>query len=193
MNRRDAIDRIRGLAVLLMVVGHVLAVTDSGLLVRLTLTRASLPLFALVTGYLLADREPSNRRTLQLAGGAAVSLWLVRFLPGMAAVDVLAVIGIALAFWPLALRWPVVTLCVGAVQGYTFAGFFDGYQPGHVMALMCAGLLLRRGGSVPDLAVARRVASALPGWVAGIGRRPLTVYVGHLAVLAVAVRAGLLL
>lgn len=186
MSRRERIDRLRGLAMLLMLLGHVLAVADAGGVLRLTVTRGSLPIFAAITGYLLADRTPRPARIAQVA---AVGLWSSATVvgtpvPGLDPVDPLLVISAALCCWPAVRRWPVVSVLVGTVQAVTYHGLYPGYQLGEVVALMAAGVLLRRSASPADLAVARATADRLPALLACIGRRPLTVYALHVAALA---------
>lgn len=185
VDRRESIDRLRGLAMALMMLGHLLAVLDAGEWVRLTLTRGSLPIFAAVTGYLLADRRPRWGRVGQVAGVGLFASAAVDYagVPGLNAVDPLLVIAAALCCWPLVVRWPVLVVLVGTVQAVTYAGLYDGYQIGEVLALNAAGVLLRRSASPHDLDAARWTAGRLPAVLGTIGRRPLTAYALHLAAL----------
>lgn len=186
VNRRERIDRLRGLAMSLMLLGHALAVTGSGGWLRLTLTRGSLPIFAAITGYLLAERMPRPARVAQVA---AVGLWssmtvAALAVPGLDAVDPLIVIAAALVLWPVVRRWPVLSALVGTVQAVTYHGLYPGYQLGEVVALMAAGVLLRRSASPGDIAAARQTADRLPAVLGAVGRRPLSVYAAHIIFLA---------
>lgn len=181
--RNQRIDKLRGLAILLMILDHVLSIIDPENLARYTLTRAALPIFMLIAGYLLANRNASIKRYLQLVAAAFASLTIVQYIPGMAKVDVLFVIALALALWPIAQHYPIIALCVGTVQAQTL-GLWDGYQPGHLLALMCAGALLKHTRAHNDELVAKRIADAIPHAFAQVGRWPLLVYLGHLLLIA---------
>lgn len=203
--RTERLDQYRGIAVLLMVADHVLAIgvavallhgtplspaaVSRLRLVRLTVTRLALPLFAGVSGYLLADRDgPSSRRRLQLVAAAVVAQVLFAPLPGMSDVDVLVVIVVAQLAWPLVRRRPAEAACAGIVLAFNLPSLphgWTGYSPMLVLAFMCVGAL------AADRDRVRRDAPPeplrLPGWVSAIGRRPLTAYLAHLGVLWVAV------
>jgi hypothetical protein len=71
------------------------------------------------------------------------------------------------------------------VKGYTFVGLWDGYQAGHVAALMAVGVLLARYPN-PDGPTIRGVGRYLPRALDLLWRRPLAFYLAHIAVLVVA-------
>lgn len=79
------------------------------------------------SGYLLTNRNPSLKRCAQLVAASFCSLLIVQHIPGMAKVDVLFVIAIVLAVWPIDRCIPISALCIGAVQSQMF-GLWDGYQ-----------------------------------------------------------------
>lgn len=176
------LDRLRGLAVLLMVADHLWAVSgsQSALVVvgRLTVTRAALPLFAVAAAAGLAGGL--GRRSLWRPGGyvaAGVALGvLVTPALGLPRWDVLAVFGAVLMIYRAApeAAWPLVGL-VGLVQAVTWP-VGDGYQPGLLAGLVAVGLLAA-GPAV-------RFGELLPGrWLGVVGRHAAPVYVGHLLLL----------
>lgn len=189
--RLVVLDVLRGVAIALMVVDHVLVVVDPNNWLRFTATRWSLPLFMLVAGALIDLRGwPSNLRLVHLGalGFIPWSMWI----PGMARLDVLLSIPLAILLVRALLRLTVgrvvpLTLAIGLllshlnISGRYFAGV--GYDPALVGAWLALGMVW-----IPPV-----VAASIPaGVVAGatwLGRRPLSVYVGHLAVLALVVSA----
>lgn len=181
--RNVRIDKLRGLAILLMILDHVLCVIDPENLARYTLTRAALPIFMLISGYLLANRNPSLKRYAQLVAASFCSLLIVQHIPGMAKVDVLFVIAIVLAVWPIARRVPITALCIGAVQSQTF-GLWDGYEPGYLLALLCTGQLLFQTRSRNDYLIASHVCRFMPRAIEILGRYPLSAYLAHLLIIA---------
>jgi hypothetical protein len=180
--RDAALDRLRGTAIALMVLDHLLAWGEVGFCVQATVTRASLPLFMLVSGNLMAERVlPSIGRAAQLAAAACASTWLVAGLPFMAPVDVLVSFCLALLAWPAARLAPACALVVCVVV-MGIAPMNSGYSPFELLALMLVGAMTFDVGSW-----LYRFGCALPWWLAAFGRWPLTWYVGHLAVIRLAV------
>ena len=206
LTARDVfLDQLRGLAVVLMIIDHVLAVGTAAVLARglpvsivviddarffrLTITRLALPLFMVVSGYLLADRDrPSRRRQGQLLAAAVVAQILFAPLPGLSDVDVLVVVFVVQLAWPVLRASPVVFAALGMVAAVNVATLpfgWTGYSPALVAALMCLGALAAR---TKDRGAERARRMPLPKWLAAVGRRPLTAYVGHLAVIWVFVQ-----
>lgn len=175
--RAVALDVLRGAAVLLMVLDHVLLVTDSGDLLRGTVTRASMPLFFLVSGHLL------GRPRWRWLGVGLIGVILPGVVPWIDRPNVLVwwVVG-SLMVWALrrlgvSLWWPVVVALTFMANGWHFypAGSYDGDA---LLALLCVGAMLPRDtftGAANGLPAGRVLAA--------VGRRPLTWYVGHVLVL----------
>jgi fucose 4-O-acetylase-like acetyltransferase len=185
MQRDIIIDRLRGLAIVLMILDHALAVYGTGGVLRWTVTRASLPLFMLSSGWVMRNRDwPSARRAIELVLAAGISTVLVRVLPGMARVDVLVVYLVALTMWPIARRfggewWVFTCVVLGALPV-----LWHGYHPLVVVGLMVAGPFALENGTW-----VRKLGESLPAEMEVIGRWPLTLYVGHLAMF-VLIREG---
>jgi len=144
-----------------------------------TFGRAVLPLFMAVTGWLLQDRDrPSWQRVGQLIVAAAAALWFVEAMPYMARMNILAVIVLALAVWPLARRWPVAGLVVCFVSMGLMPQPWDGHHLGEAVGLMICGRWALAEGSA-----LRRVGDRLPEWFGFVGRWPLVIYFIHLVAL----------
>jgi len=183
-DRSVAIDRARGLAIVLMVLDHSLVLVQHHsptvlapvYALRMTVTRASLPLFALCSGVLL-HRGPSGRRLLQIASVAAVvNAGLVAVPIGIRPPEILAVWTLVVVCCAgLVRRSPVLAVVLGALQVSVWPIGWHGYQPGLVLLLLAAGFMAGR----PCVGW----ADALPAWLGAVGSRPLAWYVGHLAVL----------
>lgn len=157
-------------------------------LVRSTLTRAALPLFMFVAGSLLARRcDVSSRRLLQVLGAATV-VTLVNAVPGgvgFVRPDVLVVFSIVLGLLVLPHRLGLATpnplwwVGIGAVQLTVWPDPMAGYDPGLLLLYLGAGALAGPG-------VLAAAGERLPAFLAPLGRRPLTIYVGHMVLLAAA-------
>lgn len=177
--RSVPLDSLRGLAVLLMIIDHGLALAGPGwpLAVRLTVTRAALPLFCVVAGNLIAVRMPRPGRllTLTAAGVGAEVLWGVLGLPGVNPLVLLTAALAAVALCPA--QWRLLLLVAAVVQPVTWPVARGGYEPGFVVALVVAGTLVPR----PTL---EAVGARVPAVFAAPGRFPVTLYLVHLAGLA---------
>lgn len=172
--RIAAYDRLRGLAVLLMVADHGLAVFAplAGLPLRLTLTRASMPLFVLVSGAVCVGRGRSWRG-LAVLGLVAIVATALHLVLGLAVPEMATMLFVLAIAGPLVHRWPwawVVGGCTVAAQPWGGAW----YDVGAVAALYGVG----------HLASGHLAAVKLPAFLEGPGRDALVWYVGHLALLA---------
>lgn len=182
-SRIAAVDRARGLAVLLMLLDHALVLVQFrahelvqwAYALRMTVTRASLPLFCLCTGVLLHFRR-SSRRLLDVALVALVLNVALDVVPiGIGSPEILGVWSLVMLGSVWLLRWPVPVVVLGVLQATIWQVGWAGYEPGLVAAFVAVGVLAGR----PALAW----ADALPAWVGAVGSRPLRWYVGHLVVL----------
>jgi hypothetical protein len=161
-----------------MVLDHALIVFGEGWLsqgVRMTLTRAALPLFCVVAGS-LATVFVGRMRFGTLAAWSVVAA-VMGVLLGIAQPDILLLLALGLSVMPLrgeVTWWPVFALAI--LQPVTWPLPWAGYQFGTVLALLMVGRLIERG----ELDALGRW---LPAWIGWIGRHPLWWYLGHLAVL----------
>lgn len=174
--RRVELDRLRGLAILLMVGDH-LALVWSFEAYRLTLGRLAMPLFFVVAGH-LAGRRLSSRHLLAVG----VGLVLPVVVPWVDSPNVLVWFGVGAGILYVFERrgWPtwllVLPALIFAANGWSLLSGRS-YDPLALLALMVVGR-----GLAPTLLVAGR---RLPCWVGALGRRPLTWYVGHVLALQV--------
>lgn len=191
--RLRTLDALRGFAIVLMVVDHVIVATQTvssnpELLfeVRRSLTRLAMPLFMVVSGALWAlHGAPSRRRLTQVfVAAVAVNVSLAVTWPEVGLPEILAVwVGCALAA-KLFLEAPVEVAVLGLLFAWHYPLDWDGFQPGFVAAFVALGVLWARTGRT---GFADPLAAHLPELFAAAGRRPLSIYVGHLVVLVSAV------
>jgi len=190
--RRPGIDRIRGLAIILMMVDHVLVacstlgVTNDGLmLTRLSLTRLALPLFLLVSGALWVEQLPRPRRLGSvIAAAVALNVGMAVYWPEFSTPEVLVVWSLAAVAAPIIVRHPLAMITLGYIQWQHWQVAWDGYQPGIVVLFLAVGALASRAGLTPGMGAYGRL---LPAPLGALGRKPLTWYVGHLTALTVLV------
>lgn len=172
------LDALRGVAVVLMVVDHVVKVVapDSLWWVTSTVTRLSLPMFMVTAGVLLARRShglrPLRALDLFLAGSVVT---VVFGAIGFALPDILVVMLLTAPLWSWVRRSPVLAVIFGLIQLVNLPLPWGGYQPGLVLALLGVGVLASGTWA--------QYGERLPVWCAAVGRRPLLFYVGHILLL----------
>lgn len=171
--RISALDALRGVAMLLMLLDHLALVVGGLDEVRLTLGRLAMPLFFVLAGHLA--RDPRWRHL----GIAAVGVVLPLVVPWIDAPNVLVIwaVGVVILWagrrWSVP-AWVVVVVALGcAANGWTSTdGHYDFLA---LWALMALGSIL------PTSAL--MFCARAPRWVATLGRFPISFYVGHLLVL----------
>ena len=141
-----------------------------------------MPLFMLVSGFLL--ERVSRRRILEVVVAAAVvNVSLFLFWPSFRLPEILAVWVFLLPVRRFLVRHPVEAAALGLLQAMYLPVRWPGYEPGIVLVLLALGRIWS-GRSDRESGLLARVGQVLPAWFAGIGRRPLLCYVGHLLPLA---------
>lgn len=184
-NRVDWIDRLRGLALVLMVLDHVLVQIDPSNPLRYTLTRLSLPLFMAASAAVWTP-DIRTRRLVLLASAATVELVASSYLgmpfPGIMLVYLVAVVPLSL--WHEASSSAYWVAALGLIQALYLPVGWLGYEPGLVLAWWGLG---RLGSYQLD-----RLGSRLPRCLASVGRWPAQLYAFHLLVLVALVAGGVL-
>lgn len=174
--RAAGLDRLRGLAVLLMLVDHVLLLTASGQPVRLSLGRVAMPLFAVLVGSCVGRLRWRHARV------AGYGLLLPLGVPWIDSPNILVwlMAGAALVVLLRSCRVPVWLLpavaLTAAANGYWLDGG-GGFAP--VMVVGLVGL-----GAVVSVSVLDAWGRLLPrAGLEFVGRHALGWYIGHLAFL----------
>lgn len=168
------LDAIRGLAVALMVADHILLWHPQLHETRHTITRASMPLFFVLSGHLV--RKP-NWRWLAIFVVGLVLPVVVPFIdnPNVLCWYVLGATTIWLVRKYAGNSWLVLLIGIPLAK---YANYFDvnplgnSYQPDALLGLMALGALLPRGWF--------HWGQHLPKFLGWLGRFPLSVYVSHL-------------
>jgi uncharacterized membrane protein len=177
-SRLVELDRLRGLAILLMIADH-LALVAGTPIVRVTAGRLAVPLFFVVAGHLAGSRL--SWRHLEIGALGLVLPLVVTFVDSPNVLLWWALGCVVLYVWQR-LRWPVWGLIVAALtlgaNGWVLTPGAHSYNPLDLLGLMALGR-----GMGPELFVWGR---RLPGWFGGLGRCPLRWYVGHVALVQLA-------
>ena len=176
--RHAGLDRLRGLAVLLMVLDHVLLLSGYSGELRESVTRLAMPMFFVIAGHLF---RRLSRRTLVIAWAGFLLPVAVGWID-----DPNVLIWYALGCCYLTLARKVGRWALWAIVALALTQFANGmgtvpvgvltYEPIGLLALLCVGQLLPRR--------AFDAGARLPSGLSYVGRWPLTVYVGHVLVLA---------
>lgn len=167
--RLVGLDALRGLAVLLMVADHVSRYVPGGWWFSVTGGRVAVPLFFVVAGALV------SRLSWRHGGVAVLGLALPLVVPWIDAPNVLVLYVVGVVAVLACRAVPVLGVLVVVAALTAFANQWPGpvpvrgaYVPLALLGLMVVGQL---AGRVPVAAVAGR----LPGWLAWVGRFPLSV------------------
>ena len=183
--RLGFLDRLRGLAVLLMFLDHGLLLwltLDPGQDLRgdlrATVTRFSMPLFMVVSGFFLERTSRRRARMIALvAAGLAPILWFTW--PEFSQPEILALWVLGFSLRTVLERFPLETIVLGVLQILHLPVGWPGYEPGLVAVFLAVGVLARHRPESLE-----RLGRPLPGWFAWFGRRSLLLYCGHLLVIA---------
>ena len=167
MMRNQALDTLRGLAVLLMILDHAAVVFGLPEIIRLY-TRVAMPLFMAISGYLWTAHRPHRLGLVALAAAlsAPLEIYLGLTQPGILTVWLLAQIAM-----PLVARYPAETAFFALVSTFMINPW-SGYHPGLLLVFLALGRLIPppRHFHLPPFAL--------------VGRLPLSFYLAHLVILS---------
>lgn len=173
------VDRVRGLAILLMLVDH-LAYVAGPVEVRMTVGRLAMPLFMVLAGSLV--RRVTYRHGLAAGLGlllTVVAPWagtpnvLLQYLVGVGALVALRWASLVFTDSPRLGVWLLLVLVgVAVANGWSDDGW--SYEQAGILSLMAVGSLVGLGWAVS-------LGSRLPTWLAVVGARPLTWYAANVA------------
>lgn len=194
-SRIRLLDAMRGLAIVLMIIDHALSALEStgvsNSLVeysRLTVTRFSMPLFMIASGAVW------GRYGLRFTRWAQVGIWAVlinamtRLLwPDFNFPEILLIWSALAICWRLVVRFPIIIMILGYTQTTYWQISWQGFQPGELAIFLGVGVLLARAPL--DALWRERRTSKLVAPLSFIGRYPLMIYGGHIALLALFVAA----
>lgn len=173
--RCTAIDNLRGLAIALMILDHLLIVfVNPSSPIRMTITRLAMPIFFVLAGH-LCKRLSWRLLLIGVVGvllptyvsfidNPNVLLWYALFAPAI----------VFLRKYPAALIG-IVVFSLTAVANYMQGSFAGTYYPPALFAFMALGAMMTRS-LVVDFA---RYIPKIPF----LGMYPLTIYVVHLLIL----------
>lgn len=196
VNRNANIDLIRGFAIILMVLDHALLAiatifgsNEFIYLLRVTLTRFSMPLFMIVSGSVLFLYGIKIKRWLTvfclalIINGFAITLWEDFNSP-----EILLVWTFVVIFIKFILKYPLVSLITGFIQNQYFPiNIFDysGYQPGEIVIFLVIGIFAST--YITSLSFPILSKFMIYNLIIFIGRKPLTIYFTHLLIISATV------
>lgn len=194
-SRVGTLDAMRGLAIIIMIVDHIFSVLESvGVesnfveYSRLTATRFSMPLFMIASGIVWGAYGLRLKRWGQVLLLAVALNAMTRLLwPDFNFPEILLVWSALAIFWRLIVRYPIITMIIGYTQTTYWMLPWQGFQPGELAIFLGAGVLISKS-SLTWLWQEPRTSRLIEP-LAFVGRYPLTIYGGHLAMLALIVAA----
>lgn len=184
---------MRGLAIVVMIIDHILSTLEStgvsNLIIensRLTITRFSMPLFMIASGIVWGLYGLRLKRWAQVLALAIALNGMTRLLwPDFNFPEILMVWALLAIAWRLIVRFPIITMIVGYTQTTYWMLPWQGFQPGELAIFLGAGVLISKA-PLDWLWRERRTAKLLEP-LAFVGRYPLMIYGVHLGVLAIIV------
>lgn len=184
---------MRGLAIVVMIIDHILSALEStgvsNLIIensRLTITRFSMPLFMIASGIVWGLYGLRLKRWAQVLALAIALNGMTRLLwPDFNFPEILMVWALLAIAWRVIMRFPIITMIVGYTQTTYWMLPWQGFQPGELAIFLGAGVLISKA-PLDWLWRERRTAKLLEP-LAFVGRYPLTIYGVHLSMLAIIV------
>jgi hypothetical protein len=193
MKRNPNLDLIRGFAIILMVLDHALLAiasifgsSDYINLIRLTLTRFSMPLFMITSGAVLFLYGIKLYRWLTILMLAIIINTFTFFLwDDFNFPEILLVWSFVMVFNRFFLRYPLLSMLIGFIQNQYFQiSFFEysGYQPGEILFFIVIGIFT--SNYLINLSFPILSKLYIYKLMIVIGCKPLLIYFVHLLLLS---------
>ena len=187
------IDAIRGLAIALMILDHSLfAVESIGVAnnvveySRLSITRFSMPLFMIASGFIWALYGLRIKRWIQVfILSILINLTIKVLWPDFNNPEILLVWTILAIASRLIVRFPITVMIIGYTQFIFWPVPWSGYQPGELAIFLGVGVLVARAPL--EKAWKHMRFKSLISALSFLGRYPLSIYSGHLILLSLIV------
>lgn len=170
------IDKLRGLAIVLMVLDHIILVSHGPFIIRETITRAAMPIFFVLSGHLI------KKVTWRLFIIGYIGLTLPTFVTFLDDPNVLFWYAAFAPIIVLLRRNPnmlplVLVVIMGLVANNHLLTVPNSYPPLMLLALMIIGAMIPRKSFT--------FSNSLPSILIHVGRFPLTLYVATSGILQV--------
>lgn len=186
------LDFFRGIAISLMIIDHILVffasikfANDFFEIIRETLTRYSMPLFMIISGFLLAKYGISIKRWLQVFITSIVLNVIIYFYwTDFNFPEILLIWSLLTIFTKLIIKFPIFILISGLIQYQYFPVNYEAYQPGIILLFLSIGVISSNRilhGDLLDKVIKYNIFRPL----IFIGRYPLSIYFSHILILII--------
>ena len=192
-NRNLNIDFIRGFAIILMIFDHALLAyssiygnNDYIYLIRVTLTRFSMPLFMIISGTVLFLYGLKIIRWLSVFIIALmINIITINLWEDFNSPEILLVWCFVVIFYKIYLKFPITTLILGYIQTQFFQITlynYNGYQPGDIIIFLVIGILASKYITSITYPVLSKLF--IFDFICLIGSKPLMIYSSHLVLMS---------
>lgn len=191
-NRDCNLDFFRGIAISLMIIDHIIVFfasinfTNNFFdILRETLTRYSMPLFMIISGFLLANHGLSIKRWLRVfLTSIILNLLIFFYWKEFNFPEILLIWSLITIFTKLLIKFPIFILISGLIQYQYFPINYPAYQPGIIMLFLSIGVISSSRILHGDL-IDKVIKYNFFRPVIFIGRYPLSIYFSHIFILII--------
>ena len=190
--RDSNLDFFRGIAIALMIFDHILVFFASinftnnfFEIIRETLTRYSMPLFMIISGFLLAKYGLTIKRWLQVfLTSIILNLLIFFYWQEFNFPEILLIWSLITIFTKLLIKFPIFILISGLIQYQYFPINYEAYQPGIILLFLSIGVISSSRILHGDL-LDKVIKYSFFRPLIFIGRYPLTIYFSHIFILII--------